>query len=282
MKKLVLLFAFAASTVLLAGQNLITNDDFQDNLMNIDCKDWYNSCGEELTTYCLETGYCYVAFYNESPSLVPEDMWSIYPLHDWPIIPFVETYVTGQSGTMVYQLSYYMKSDSQNVSSIGHAYLGLGSQSQFIASVSRAEMASTWQQFTMTDTISTAPGDTITVRLSSTDCDFCLNKIYFDLIELTIIDSLIPEITSIPTIEVQMSVYPNPSAEFTTFSIKNPNSAAHNLSLYSMNGQLSHIYEMRSNKISLHNNDLARGSYIYLLQEANSDRIISKGKFIIQ
>jgi len=271
------LISFSLTTVC---QNLISNGDFEDSAMTLDCSGWYNMCGDELSLNCSQFGSCAVNYLNESP--LSGHGWSIHTFHDWPYPPFAETYITGQSGTHIYQLSYYMKSDTQAVTSLGTVSLGLGSQDLFSLSVSSEKQVSDWEQFTIIDTLTTSPNDTITVRLSSGDCDFCLNKIYFDLIELTAQDITSTAISNSPLNEIKVNVYPNPSSDYITFSLSSSLSIGHVLSIYNSSGQTIRNFEAFDYTIAVDSKSLTKGNYFYKITESNSLKIIGEGKFLIQ
>jgi len=100
---------------------------------------------------------------------------------------YAETYITGQSGTNIYQLKGWMK----NIDWTGYISIGVLSQepqyTQF-APLKKyvSSNSANWTQYTLTDTITTQSNDTIVVRLSTdmTPIGFESQKVLFDLIEL--------------------------------------------------------------------------------------------------
>jgi len=97
MKILSISIIIAINTTIGTGQNLISNWKFQDDTMEIKCVDWYDGCGDELTISCDTLYNCQVRFYNQSPSALPEDVWSLQLFADMLQEGIAETYVTGQS-----------------------------------------------------------------------------------------------------------------------------------------------------------------------------------------
>ncbi|PCH66472.1 MAG: hypothetical protein COC01_07935 [Bacteroidetes bacterium] len=282
MKRLVLIIVLTSNAVVGFGQNLITNSTFADTNFQINCQNWYDACGNELIISCDTTTYCQVSFFNSTPTFT--DVWSLQLEGGFPQEGIAETYITGQSGTKVYQLKYNMKSDTtlSGDYSTGFASIGTGSQNQFTASKTLSDTTSIWKQFSFTDTLTTQATDTISVRLSAGICDFCINIVYFDLIELTIIDTqtAIEDVIRFENGAIQ--VYPNPSKESITIEITDSKNENHMLTVYSSTGQLIKTIEITTNILTIDNRELASGLYYYQIQKTTDKNIIGKGKIIIE
>ena len=186
MKACTFIILLTTHATLAIGQNLISNWKFQDDTMAIKCQDWYDGCGNELTISCDTFLNCQVSFFNESPSVLPEDVWSLQLEAGFVSGWFAKTYITGQNGTQIYQLKNWMKSPNWT----GSASLGTIAQNQFTASNTLSDTTSIWKQYSFIDTLTTLSSDTIAVRLSAGTGDFCVCTSYFDFIELTVTDTL--------------------------------------------------------------------------------------------
>lgn len=172
MKKLSLTLFILLNSLLGFGQNLIDNWKFQEDNMELKCTDWFNGCGDELSVNCDALTHCQVQYYMDSPSFIPEELWCLKLYGDFQP-GFAETYITGQSGTNVYELKYWMRSDTAfgGSPSSGYASIGSGAQSQFIPSKTLQAATFDWMQFSFIDTLSLQASDTLTVRLASEMCD---------------------------------------------------------------------------------------------------------------
>ncbi|MBW8050985.1 MAG: hypothetical protein FVQ77_11740 [Cytophagales bacterium] len=118
-------------------------------------------------------------------------IWSFWLGATWiPWGEWAETYITGQSGTNIYQLEAWMKSETGWKGSLTIGVLE--QKGQFFPSQLTQEkeifdkpISNIWAKYTLTDTISTQPTDTIVVRISAGGCQNCYDmKTYFDLIKL--------------------------------------------------------------------------------------------------
>ncbi|MGI8893959.1 MAG: T9SS type A sorting domain-containing protein [Bacteroidia bacterium] len=212
MKTLTLTFALLFSSTFGSGQNLISNWSFETGTMQLVCTDWYNRCGNELIISCDSTIFCQVGFAWDSPSLIPEEVWSLDLKPGWPNERSAETYVTGQSGTKVYELKYWMKTPLSGSGNyiIGYGSIGMGSQSQYTPVISASDTAVYWKQITIVDTLNTVATDTITVRLSADNCDLCTGSVYFDFIELNVIANITSIIDPDLNNNENIKIYPNP------------------------------------------------------------------------
>ena len=284
MKRLPLILVLLFNSIFLFGQNLISNPSFEIALSQLFCQNWYDRCGNELTISCDTTSYCQVGFKEESPIPSQWEAWSLKLMPGWPNEGFAETYITGQNGTIVYQLKYWTKTPV----SIGGGYItgygsiGTGSQSQFAPHKTSSDTAAQWKQTTIIDTLTIAATDTITVRLSADNCDFCVGSVYFDFIELTVIANL----TSIDDPDINnnenVKVYPNPSKANITIEINNNKSEQHRLLIYNQAGEFINTYQFYRNLLTIKNNNLASGLYYYLVQRMADNKLSGQGKFIIE
>ena len=246
--------------------------------MAIKCQDWYDACGNELTISCDTFLNCQVGFFNESPSVLPEDIWSLQLEAGFFSDGFAETYITGQSGTQIYQLEYWMKSPNWT----GSASLGTGTQNQFTASHTLSDTTSTWKQYSFIDTLTTQTSDTIAVRLSAGTGDFCVCTSYFDFIVLTVTDTLTSIEGIAPFKKIDIKVYPNPSQERISFEIIDGQNENYWLTVHNSSGQLIKTIKTHTNTITFNHRDIESGLYYYQIQSITSLEIIGQGKFVIE
>jgi len=276
--KLFSLFIFLMVHVFIGlGQNLISNPSFENINMKTDCQDWFDGCKKEITYICdSQPMYCYVDVAEDSPYL-PSDKWCLTIHAGFEMEGIAETYITGQSGTNIYQLNYWLTGGWY-----GSASIGTGAQDLFMATQTRTDTSSIWQKFSLLDTIKTQTADTITVRLSAGFGDFCLCTAYFDSVTLTITGTL--SSTGDPGQPAQdlIKVFPNPSNKDVTFEISCTEYENHILSIYNSLGQCVNNMWSNETKITIDNSDLSNGVYFYLIQRATDKKNIGQGKFIRQ
>lgn len=277
MKKTIITFVFVVFAVVSYGQNLISNWQFQYPDMQPRCDGWYNSCEEELTNHCDTNLYCFVGLINESPSLIPENIWSLKVKTGFPQEGFAETYVTGQSGTNIYELKFWMKATDWQ----GGAKIGINTQNQFIENKSLIDTATFWKQFTLIDTLTRQSSDTITVRLTAGFGDFCLcPPVNFAFIELTKVGTTsVDEINKLNNI---CKAYPNPTNNIMTIEL--PKDISHNLTLevYNSIGQRIAYKQTNGNIFTIDKNEIGSGFYFYQLHTTTDKKLIGQGKIIFR
>lgn len=278
MKNLIIIIFLVTFTINGFGQNLISNWKFQDDAMNIKCDGWFNGCGNELTISCDTVPYCLVGFKNEAASVIPEEVWSLQLEAGFPNEGLAETYITGQTGTQIYELKFWMKSESDI--SKGFASIGTISQNQFSASKTISDTAIYWKELKLIDTLTTQETDTIVVRLSAEKCDFCVRKVYFDFIEFTVIDNSSSVMNFQQNDRVDIKIYPNPSKDKITFKIDDSKHENHKITIYNTTGQILKTPETNEKTFSIDNSDISKGLYFYQVQRMADEKIIGHGKFI--
>lgn len=277
MKKTIGTLVFIALTVVSYGQNLISNWQFQYPNMQPRCDGWFNSCGEELSTHCDTNLYCYVGLINQSPSLVPEYIWSLKVKAGFPQEGFAETYITGQSGTNIYVLKFWMKATGWH----GGAKIGLKTQNQFIENKSLIDTATFWKQFTLIDTLTSQSSDTITVRLTAGFGDFCVcPPVNFAFIEFTKVGTTYVEEPIEPN--NFSKAYPNPSNNILSIEIIKVRRNNLSLEVYNTIGQRVAHKQTNGNIFTLHKNELGVGFYGYKLYTTTDKKLIGHGKIIFE
>ncbi len=255
----------------LTAQNLIDNWTFEQGLQ-LYCEDWYDGCGEELTVNCDTIANCFVAFQKESPSAIPEDLWSLRMRAGLGVEGRAETYITGQTGTQVYELRYWMKSPDWT----SRVSLGTYEDGQFMESNFLEDDASEWAEYMFRDTLTTTSEDSIAVRLSAGFGDFCICTANFDLIQLTVVDTLTSTDEPDREEDHHLTVFPNPAGQWVHMNTIRPDTYV--VSIYCSMGRLMHRSEHHTSDISLDIGTLQPGMYFYRV--IADHRIIGQGRLI--
>jgi hypothetical protein len=277
MKKTITTYVFVVIAVVSYGQNLISNWQFQYPTMQPRCDGWFNSCGEELTAHCDTNLYCNVGLYNQSPSLIPEDVWSLKVKASFPQEGYAETYITGQSGTNIYELKFWMKATNWQ----GGAKIGTNTQDLFTESKALIDTAAFWKQFTLIDTLTTQGSDTITIRLTAGLGDFCVcPPINFAFIELTKIG--VTSVNDIYKLDNIIKAYPIPTNN--KMNIEVASEKYNNITLYIYNtiGQRVASRQIIGNWFEIDKNEIGQGFYFYELYTTTDKKLIGQGKIIFE
>ncbi|MBN4051324.1 T9SS type A sorting domain-containing protein [bacterium AH-315-M05] len=280
MKTLTLTIILMTTAIIGLGQNLISNSSFE-NSGQLSCQSWYESCGQELIYLCdtiTPDTLCFAEFYQDAPT--GGGTWSLYLSSGmFPPGSKAQTYISGLSNTYVYELKVWMK--TYDLAS-GFIATGMLSQNQFIKSKEISDISSTWNQYVIIDTLTTNLSDTIAVQLSSSVGPIDFGYAYFDLIELTILDTL----TAIEDIDQfdsdLIKIYPNPSKETTTIEIMGSNNENRRLTVYNSTGQIIKTIQTANNILTIDNRSIASGLYYYQIQKATDKKTIGQGKFIVE
>lgn len=277
MKKTITTFVFVAIVVMGYGQNLISNWQFQYPNMQPRCDGWFNSCGEELTAHCDTNLYCNVGLFNQTPSDIPEDVWSLKVKTGFPQEGYAETYVTSQSGTNIYELKFWMKATDWQ----GGVKIGTKAQNQFVESKTLIDTAASWKQFTLIDTLTTQSSDTITVRLSAGFGDFCLcPPVNFAFIELTKIG--VTSVNDNDKLEKIIKAYPNPTNNKMTIEVVTDKYNDLTLDIYNTIGQRLASRQTSGNIFTIDKNEIGNGLYFYQIQTKIDKKLVGQGKIIFE
>jgi len=176
------------------AQNLISNPSFEIS-GQLSCISWYEQCGRELTFLCdtiFPDTVCGAQFYQDAP--VGGGNWSLEIIGTGNNPPsYAETYITGQSGTHIYELSIWMKDSGD---AFGAASINIISQGQLSSGKSVSADSVSWALFTLSDTLTLQPSDTIVVFLSVVAPGPLMGSIFFDLVELKKNDSTLMLLTT--------------------------------------------------------------------------------------
>lgn len=284
MKKLFFISVFASAVFSGAAQNLVQNGTF-DSAGVAHGSHWYDYCQNEII-YLHTVNYpsCFVTLEGDAPpAAAPGDTTCVHPAVGPPGGVGVRTFITGQSGTLIYQLQYWMKSlpEIGGLQSYGGAAIGICSGGQFNPSQTVYYTNTAWQQYTLIDTLTTLPTDSIYIELSSPGPDFYQQHNLFDLIELTVIDTL----TTLHTGDVAQRsarVYPVPADDKVIIELPGMQNAGCTISLYNAVGQCVRTVTARQPQFLLEREKLEPGIYFFTVQEKDSGKTVAQGKVIFE
>lgn len=278
MKYLILTIIILFSTKVGFNQNLVSNWSFENGQMQRKCEGWFDICGNEITYLCDSTShlYCGVKFYNESPSTLPEEQWSIGIQSEFPASAFAETYITGQQGKKIYQLKFWMKSPDWS----GIVFLGTIKNGQFIVSKSIQEKTPTWKDYEIIDTIRTMLADTIAVRLSIDRVDLMVPYSHFDLIELNVL-GVIDSFNELENNKSQLQVIPNPSSEEILVCL-DEKQLDFDVKIFDMYGKLMKTCILKLDDSKINIGALPPGIYILTVQNRTNKQFLGVERFAKQ
>ena len=137
--------------------------------------------------------------------------WSLQLSPGWfPQEGFARTYISGQSGAGVYQLSAWIKNLNGPRSRFR---IGQWSNNAWVSFKEIPCDSSSWMQYSLVDTLSLLPDDTIAVHLSAGETEVVSGEVLFDLVRLEKIQSITKVAANnaqIPARFVLDQNYPNP------------------------------------------------------------------------
>jgi hypothetical protein len=285
MKKILLICLSLLFVLTSNSQNLIKNSSF-DSLGHSSGKYWYDLCNKEITY--LDTNnqfYCTVEFVkNSTPVSAFGDTTSLWVLVGPPGAYWgVRTFVTGQTGTKIYQLQYWMKSlpKTGGSSSSGGAIIGTWSNNQYVSSKLHSDTVSVWTQYTIIDTLTTNFNDSICVTLFSPGPDFQSNNDLFDNIELTVIDSITS--TGIKENSIQnMKIFPVPSQDKVVIETPFFNTGDWDLHVYNSIGYLIKTIDITKEATVLQGQEFSKGVYYIEISNKLIPSLAKRRKIIFE
>lgn len=199
MKIISFIVLFSTFRLILFAQNLVQNPSFDQNNLEINCSSWYNGCGEALTLHCDSIGYCGVGFSQQSPSIIPENRWSVKIDGGFPNA-YVMQHFTNLQGTLVFKLQTWYKPFIP--SSSGKISIGKTINGQYLESKYKFENASDWTLVSLTDTISLNQNDTLSILLAGELGDFVFKQTLYEDIFLVVLETLSVDKTQIENLDV--------------------------------------------------------------------------------
>jgi hypothetical protein len=279
MRHLFFISIFIFSTSFGISQNLVSNGDFE-NSGQLDCASWYDGCGQELTYLCdtlVPGDPCDVGFYKDAPG--PGGIWSIGLTGVGNSFPaLANTYVTGQSGTNLYQLNIWMKDPGQ---AFGGAHIGILSNGKYTESKTIPAASEIWTIYSVLDTLSLQPTDSIQITLSAFAGGPNFGNIYFDKVELFLIDTLSTSTYVDRNPSSQVSIYPNPTRQYIHLDIHDQN-VEHTIFVYSTTGQLLQTLETSDPTVTIDMKTWGNGLYFYRVERTKEKRSIGEGRFVVE
>jgi hypothetical protein len=254
------------------SQNLIHNPSFEENGKPF-CEGWYDRSGSEFKLQCDSISYFDTNIIHKSAPDSNNGAWCLEVRGSFPFSGYAATYITGQEGTFIYQLKFWMNTEHF----LGEAYFGPIKNGIFIDSNYIQDFSQPWTEYKLLDTISTNITDTIGVFLTASIGDFCLCDVAFDQIELTVIDTLS---TSIPTPDPNVSivVFPNPFTDNVTFLV--PGLPEFNVSVFDITGKEIKHAQSDGDMISMDMTSESAGIYFYQLASIDHKIYLGRGKMI--
>ncbi len=256
------------------SQNLILNPSFEQN-GQADCTGWYPVCDAPFHVTCDSTFGCGVMIIKESTPDSLGGAWCLQTYGNFPFPGAVITYITGRTGTFIYQLKFWMKSEHF----ISEVYLGVIKDQVFTEPSFFTNYTQPWTLYTIRDTITTSVSDTIGVQLGSAIGDFCICDVEYDQVELTVIDSLSTGIAA-QLNKTKYEIYPNPFKDILTVSA--PGSNGFILAVFDLNGKQIKSGKSSTDIINLDMTSIPQGIYYFRLNPINNVMLPCHGKIIKQ
>jgi hypothetical protein len=199
--------------------------------------------------------------------------WSLQLVPGWiPQEGFARTYISGQSGVGVYQLTFWSKS---TYNWQGSVTLGQWTQKGWIQSKMIYCDSAIWTQYSLTDTLSLQAGDTIGVHLSAGRVEVARGQVVlFDLIDLEKIASITKvesKYNQFPTHFALNQNYPNPFNPTTVINYQIPINGFVLLKVFDLLGHKISTLVNEQQKAGNHSVNfdaikLTSGIYFYSLQ----------------
>lgn len=271
------IIVFVFSIGIAIGQNLVTNSSFESS-GQLNCASWYDGCKQELTYLCdtlVPGNPCDISFAKDAPP--GGGTWSLDATGIGNGFPATaSTYITGQSGTNRYLFNIWMKDDGQ---AFGGAYVRVHSKGSVMSEKSISTSGVGWNFYSIQDTLKLDPTDSIEITLSAFAAGPSFGDIYFDEVEFILLDSL-TAVPGIPNSINQVSVYPNPTHDFSTVEIQDENTE-HTIYFYSLTGQLIERLNTLDQSFVIDLNEWRSGIYFYRVERTKERRQIGTGRIVV-
>jgi hypothetical protein len=271
----------------LAQTNLLQNGSF-DSAGLPHGNHWYDYCNNEITYLNNSNqptcnGSPVKMVYDYPASNPPGDTISLHAHTAQPGGTGVRQFITGQNGTQIYQLSFWMKSMPAfgGGASSGAAFIGkyIGPY-QYQVSADTTVWNSGWQHYTLTDTLTTLASDSIYVELQSTGPDLYQGQVYFDNAELIVIGN-ISSAHEKKSEMLQIKVYPAPAHDNAVIEITNDKKEVCIVKVFDAAGRQVKIISGNGKTFIVQKEELEAGLY-FLRVEDESGSVRGQGKIIFE
>jgi len=195
--------------------------------------------------------------------------WSLQLSPGWiPQEGYARTYVSGQSGVGVYHLSVWIKSIN---GWRGTVRLGQWVQGAWINSKGVSTDSALWIQYSLIDTLSVQPNDTIAVHLSAGETELATGDVLFDLVRLEKIQSITiveTEHKPLPNHFVLDQNYPNPFNPTTAINYQLSDDSFVSLTVFDLMGReittlINGLQTAGSHTITFDGSTFPSGVYFY-------------------
>ena len=271
MKYTFTLFISFLSLLSIQAQNLIHNSSFE-QLLQPYCEGWYNTCGKEIT--CDTLGECSTVMVEDSPGDSTVDKWCLLVWgNTWPFENHVDYYVTGRTGTFIYEMKFWMNSKHF----YGQGILGIIDHGKFIGIDSLDDSGKSWTEYNFKDTITTVASDTIAVRLAAGLGDFCICDVYFDNVELNVLDSLSTGVDDV-SVQNEIEVFPNPVVDHLQISGQSLSNTL--ITMFNVHGQRVMEKRLNDDESFIDLSALIPGLYYYKVTESKNKMVTKSGNLV--
>ncbi len=258
MRKIVLTgLLFLSLSFISNAQNLIVNGSFE-STGSTNGNMWFDFCDNEITyLQNNNSATCFVNFSSSVPLAGSNNTNSLHasvgPPGDWG----ARTFIPAQTGTFVYQLNYWMKSepDLNGNPSGGVAIIGIYNDHTYTISKSNSASNASWTQYSIIDTITTAIDDTLYVELHAPGPDFFQQQDLFDLVELSIIDTISSVGIKIVNQE-QTKIFPVPAEEYINIELTQKVTGDILVNVYDLMGKCIKTIETNASTIKVNRENL--------------------------
>lgn len=266
-------------------QNLVTNGSFEDSLGNPSFTGWYMN-GYVDTTF----------FFSSSDVPIGGGVWSIRLATVMPHDSHLAWYVAGIQGTYIYKLSVWAKKTVPFYIQYPPVIIAMGvidstyyNNPSFYGSNPSLEgiiydsIPFNWDNVILIDTLTTQFTDTIAVILmGGTTINGPNDYAYYDLVELTVTDTLTTIQNTIWLQDSDIEIFPNPFNDYTTIQFMNKKHDCIQLTLFKITGPVIKQIETNEDQISIEKGELSDGMYFYQLINQNNGEFLGQGKLILQ
>lgn len=249
-------YSFSSASAILDSTNLIQNSSFEANNQ------------PSLQSWDVDTTLR--QFVQDTPPLGGQ--WSVRLIPGWiPQEGFAQTYVSGQSGIGVYQLTVWIKSVGGWKGSVS---FGPWTQKGWVRSKTTYSDSTAWIQISIVDTISLKSTDTIAIHISAGRAELAKGSVLFDLVRLERIQTITKvgrKDNSTPAKFALKQNYPNPFNPSTSIEYQIPANGFVTLRVFDLVGRevrtlVDGLQNAGTYRVNFEASELWSGMYFYTLE----------------